>query len=241
LLILRRSNCINTASGIVTLSKWPSGAQVEKELLRSSFSTCAPNSHLLRVTIPDAVLIQFDLLRMSKILPETCTVLSQPVHRTVTYWELRYQMLYWYNLTSWGWARYCSKHVHVVDCNKCIKIYASSWSLAKLWPQWKYPLVRYGKLRPVQVMKACWGVELSIWALSVNYWSASQSGRITRREKAHHVHWLGGLVGLDTVRTFWKTRIYPTRPRLLAPSLLTIPTTIFWFISKHIRWGLQIM
>jgi len=29
--------------------------------------------HLLIVTIPDAVLIQFDLLRMSKILLETCT------------------------------------------------------------------------------------------------------------------------------------------------------------------------
>ena len=24
-------------------------------------------------------------------------------------------------MTSWGWARYCSKHVHVEDCNKCIK------------------------------------------------------------------------------------------------------------------------
>jgi len=34
---------------------------------------CAPDGHLLRVTIPDAVLIQFDLLRMSKILLETCT------------------------------------------------------------------------------------------------------------------------------------------------------------------------
>jgi hypothetical protein len=33
----------------------------------------APDGHLLRVTIPDAVLIQFDLLRMSKILLETCT------------------------------------------------------------------------------------------------------------------------------------------------------------------------
>ena len=41
LLILRRSNCINTASGIVTVSKWPSGA---------------PDVHLLTVTIPDAVL-----------------------------------------------------------------------------------------------------------------------------------------------------------------------------------------
>jgi len=27
LLILRRSNCVNTASGIVTLSEWPSGSQ----------------------------------------------------------------------------------------------------------------------------------------------------------------------------------------------------------------------
>jgi len=35
--------------------------------------TCAPDGHLLRVTIPDAVLIQCDLLRMSKILLETCT------------------------------------------------------------------------------------------------------------------------------------------------------------------------
>ena len=31
------------------------------------------NSPVFRVTIPDAVLIQFDLLRMSKILLETCT------------------------------------------------------------------------------------------------------------------------------------------------------------------------
>ena len=31
---------------------------------------------LLTVTIPDAVLIQFDLLRMSKILLETCTCIG---------------------------------------------------------------------------------------------------------------------------------------------------------------------
>jgi len=66
----------NAASGIVTLSKWLSGAQVEKEL--RSFSTFAPDGHLLRVTIPDAALK--------------------------------------YNSTSWGWARYCSKHLE--DCNK---------------------------------------------------------------------------------------------------------------------------
>jgi hypothetical protein len=65
LLILRRSNCINTAPVIVTLSKWPFSAQVEKELFQLY--------HLLRVTIPHAVLIQFDLLEMSKILLETCT------------------------------------------------------------------------------------------------------------------------------------------------------------------------
>ena len=33
--------------------------------------TCVLNSHLKRVTIPDAVLIQFDLLRMSIIVLET--------------------------------------------------------------------------------------------------------------------------------------------------------------------------
>jgi len=41
--------------------------------VKSSFSTCALNGHLLTVTIPDAVLTQFNLLRMSKILHETCT------------------------------------------------------------------------------------------------------------------------------------------------------------------------
>jgi len=34
---------------------------------------CSPDGHLVTVTIPDAVLIQFDLLRMTKILLETCT------------------------------------------------------------------------------------------------------------------------------------------------------------------------
>jgi len=32
MLIIRRLNCIDAASGIVTLTKWPSGAQVEREL-----------------------------------------------------------------------------------------------------------------------------------------------------------------------------------------------------------------
>ena len=33
---------------------------------------CVLNSHLKRVTIPDAVLIQFGLLRMGIIVLETC-------------------------------------------------------------------------------------------------------------------------------------------------------------------------
>ena len=46
-LIIRRSNCISTASGIITLCRWPSGAQVALNL--------APDGHLQSVTIPDAV------------------------------------------------------------------------------------------------------------------------------------------------------------------------------------------
>ena len=45
MLIVRRLNCIDAASGIVTLSKWLSGAQVERELRSSSLSTCAPDGH----------------------------------------------------------------------------------------------------------------------------------------------------------------------------------------------------
>ena len=51
--LIMRSNFINTASGIVALCKWPSGA---------------PDGHLQRVTIPDAILIQFDLLMMNRTL-----------------------------------------------------------------------------------------------------------------------------------------------------------------------------
>ena len=65
--IIRRSNFTNTASGIVTLCKWLSGVHVE-----ISLSTCVPDGHLRRVTIPDSVLIQFDLLMMGTTLLETC-------------------------------------------------------------------------------------------------------------------------------------------------------------------------
>jgi len=58
--IFRRSNCIITASGIVTLST------------AVQLSTGVLYGRLQRVTIPDAVIIQFVLLKMSKALLETC-------------------------------------------------------------------------------------------------------------------------------------------------------------------------
>jgi len=65
MLIIRRLNCIDTASGIVTRSKSLSGIQVERELVPSFLSTCAPDSQLLRVAIPDVASVQFILLMMS--------------------------------------------------------------------------------------------------------------------------------------------------------------------------------
>jgi len=38
MLIIRRLNFIDVASGIVTLSEWPSGAQVERELAKPLLS-----------------------------------------------------------------------------------------------------------------------------------------------------------------------------------------------------------
>ena len=49
-----RRNCIYAASGIVTICR--SCAPVKKEL--SSFLTAAQDSHLQRVTIPEAAYIQ---------------------------------------------------------------------------------------------------------------------------------------------------------------------------------------
>ena len=67
LLILRRTNCITTASGIVTLCKQPYSMQVESGLQSAVLYGC-----LQRVTIPEAVVIQLFLLRMSSVLLETC-------------------------------------------------------------------------------------------------------------------------------------------------------------------------
>jgi len=61
MLIFRMSNCISTASGIVTTG------------YERTLAICGLNSHLKRVMIPDAVLIQFDILKMSIIVLETYT------------------------------------------------------------------------------------------------------------------------------------------------------------------------
>ena len=78
MLIVRSVNCIDAESGIVSLSKWPSGAQVERESL--SVSGCVRGTglertfsqpvhptatYVLRVMIPDAASIQFSFLMMS--------------------------------------------------------------------------------------------------------------------------------------------------------------------------------
>jgi len=60
--IFRRTYCIITASGTVTLCKRPYSMLFENILY----------GHLQRVTIPDAVIIQFVLLKMSIVLLETC-------------------------------------------------------------------------------------------------------------------------------------------------------------------------
>jgi len=69
MLIFRKSNCIIIASGIVTLCKWLYSMPVESRLL---LSTGILYSHLQRVMLPDAIIIQFDLLKMSMVLLETC-------------------------------------------------------------------------------------------------------------------------------------------------------------------------
>jgi len=57
-LIIRRSNCINTSSGMINLvTAWYAGI---------------PSSHVHRLIVPDDVLIQFDLLMMSTGMLETC-------------------------------------------------------------------------------------------------------------------------------------------------------------------------
>ena len=70
MLNFRRSNCIVTASGIVTVPKQLFSTPVEGGLC--PLSTGVLKSCLWRVKIPDAVTTQFDLLKTSMVSLETC-------------------------------------------------------------------------------------------------------------------------------------------------------------------------
>ena len=70
--IFRRTNCIITASGIVILCKRLHSMLDESRLLCSLLSSGILCSRLQRVTIPDAVIIQFVLLKMGMLMFETC-------------------------------------------------------------------------------------------------------------------------------------------------------------------------
>ena len=71
---IRSTNIINiNVRGIVNLTAAITNTRMvflHQEVILTCTGT--PDGHLLAVTIPDAVLIQFELLRMSKILLETC-------------------------------------------------------------------------------------------------------------------------------------------------------------------------
>ena len=75
--MFRAISCSSSGGQIVLIQRLVSSLSVSDRpvhrLRENPFSTCPPEGHLLTVTIPDAVLIWFDLLKMSKILLETCT------------------------------------------------------------------------------------------------------------------------------------------------------------------------
>jgi hypothetical protein len=68
--IFRRTNCIITASGIVTPCKRLYSTPDESRLLCNLLSSGVLYSRLQGVTIPDAVIIQFVLLKMSMLMFE---------------------------------------------------------------------------------------------------------------------------------------------------------------------------
>jgi hypothetical protein len=67
MLIFRRTNYIFTASGIVTLRK-----QLFSTTFVSGLQSALNRCTEWRVAIPDAVIIQFALLKMGMVLLETC-------------------------------------------------------------------------------------------------------------------------------------------------------------------------
>jgi hypothetical protein len=70
--IFRRTNCIITGSVIVTLCTVQYSMPDESRLQSSLLSSGVLYSRLHRVTIPDAVIIKFVLLKMGMLMLETC-------------------------------------------------------------------------------------------------------------------------------------------------------------------------
>ena len=70
--IFRRTNCIITASGIVTLCERLYSMSDESRLQSSLLSSGILYSRLQKVTITDAVIIKFVLLKMGMLLLEIC-------------------------------------------------------------------------------------------------------------------------------------------------------------------------
>ena len=70
--IFRRTNCIITASGIVTLCKGLYITPDESRLLCSLLSSDILYLTVQRVTIADAVIIQFVLPKIGMLMLETC-------------------------------------------------------------------------------------------------------------------------------------------------------------------------
>ena len=70
--IFRRTNCIITASGIVTLCTVQYSMSDESRLQSSLLSSDITYSRLQRVTITDAAKIEFVLLKMGMLMLERC-------------------------------------------------------------------------------------------------------------------------------------------------------------------------
>jgi len=77
--IFRRTNCIITACGMVTLCKWLYSMPDESRAL-IELSSGILYSRLQKVTIPDAVIIQFVVLKMGMLMLETCRGLQCNIH-----------------------------------------------------------------------------------------------------------------------------------------------------------------
>ena len=76
--IFRRTNCIITTSDIVTLCTLQYRIPDESRLCLLSSGILY--SRLQRVTIPDSVIIQFVLLKISLLVLETCRGLQCNIH-----------------------------------------------------------------------------------------------------------------------------------------------------------------